>query len=116
MQECCGVVPLAQVREPYTAARLLGEQLPLERMYGIHTMMPGRQAQPVSKADRAIGAPTGGGDDEVLSPLWLCEALATKRGRFLARTGRPDAHAAGREILYDAQDGVLPVWWLPPKE
>lgn len=33
------------------------------------------------------------------SPLVLCEALAEKRGYHLARTGRPDAHRAGREML-----------------
>lgn len=35
VQECCGVIPLAQLREPYTAVRLLAEHLPLEAMYGL---------------------------------------------------------------------------------
>jgi len=97
MQECCGVIPLAQVREAYSTVRFLSEHLPIERLYGLQ----------MSK------------DDEEdwhgkWNPLGICESLATKRGYFTARTGRPDGHAAGREILYDAQDGIIPLFWLPP--
>lgn len=35
IQECCGVLPLAQVREPYSAVRFLAQHLPLEVMYGL---------------------------------------------------------------------------------
>jgi ribosome biogenesis GTPase A len=92
MQEILGVIPIAQVREPYTAIRCIAEHLPLERMYGL--------ALP---------------KDEVgWSALLICECLATKRGLHIARVGRPDAHSAGREILYDSQDGILPLAWLPP--
>lgn len=35
VQECCGVLPLAQIREPYSAVRFLAEHLPLEHMYGL---------------------------------------------------------------------------------
>ena len=35
IQECCGVLPLAQVREPYSGVRFLAEHLPLEHMYGL---------------------------------------------------------------------------------
>ena len=94
MQELCGVIPLAQVREPYSAVRVLAERLPLERLYGLT----------LPKDD----------EEEAWSPLLLCEQLAVKRGYHIARTGRPDGHAAGREILYDTQDGNVPVAWLPP--
>lgn len=80
------------MREPYTAVRYLAERLPLESMYGLR--LPS--------------------DEAAWSPLLLCEALATKRGVFIAKTGRPDSHAAGREILYDTQDGNVPLAWLPP--
>lgn len=92
MQEVCGVVPLAQVREPYTGVRVLAERLPLERLYGL----------------------TLPKDEDGWSPLTLCEALAVKRGFMIAKVGRPDAHAAGREILYDTGDGIVPVAWDPP--
>ena len=91
-QELLGVIPIAQVREPYTAVRYLAERLPLAALYG-------------------LALPRGDGE---WTPLSLCEALATKRGTFIARVGRPDAHAAGRQILYDAQDGIIPMSWLPP--
>lgn len=94
IQELLGVIPVAQVREPYTAVRYLAQALPLERMYGL--------ALPK--------------DEDAWTPLALCEALATKRGIHIARTGRPDGHAAGREVIYDSQDGVLPIAWLPPAE
>jgi ribosome biogenesis GTPase A len=96
MQECLGVVPLSQVREPYTSVRLIGEMLPIEALYGLN---------PKDKLDPA-------------SPGWtawdLCEAFAIKSGIFYAKTGRPDAHAAGRRILQDAVDGVLPLFFGPP--
>ena len=104
MQECCGVIPLAQVREPYTSIRFLMEHLPIERYYGIS---PPR--------DEVIEAQTEGREFQ-WTALSLCEAYAVKRGYYIARTGRPDAHSAGRAILYDTQDGIIPLWWLPPKE
>ena len=80
------------MREPYTAVRYLAERMPLEAMYGLR--LPA--------------------DEAAWSPLLLCETLAAKRGVFIAKTGRPDSHAAGREILYDTQDGNIPLAWLPP--
>lgn len=94
MQECCGVIPLAQVREPYTSIRFVATHLPLERLYGLSLPK----------------------DEDEWTALNLCEALAIKRGYYIARTGRPDSHAAGREMLYDCQDGIVPLYWLPPKD
>jgi ribosome biogenesis GTPase A len=91
MQELCGVIAIAQIREPYTALRVLGEMLPIEQMYGLSLPR----------------------DEGEWSPLLFAETLATKKGMMLARTGRPDGHSAGRQVLYDAQDGVLPLAWLP---
>ena len=117
-QECCGVVPLAQVREPFTAVRFLGEHLEVERLYGL---APPRDE--LEDMVEAAGVPEGASRGAAMSdaaaryvwsPLSLCEQLAEKRGYYIAKTGRLDAHAAGREILYDAQDGVLPLWWQPP--
>ncbi len=92
MQELGGVIAIAQIREPYTALRVLGEMLPIEQMYGLSLPR----------------------DEEEWSPLLFAETLATKKGMMLAKAGgRPDGHSAGRQVLYDAQDGVLPVAWLP---
>ena len=137
MQECCGVVPLAQVRECYTAVRFLGEHLDLERLYGLK---PGRdELEDMLEAEGWQQGGSGGVDGYprrgeegggpprskgaaldaaaqryVWSPLSLCEALGEKRGYFIKKTGRVDTHAAGREILFDAQDGILPFFFLPP--
>ena len=35
IQECCGVLPIAQVRETYSAVRFIAEALPLEDLYGV---------------------------------------------------------------------------------
>lgn len=81
-----------QVREPYTAIRYLAERLPLERLYGLQLPR----------------------DEPCWSPLLLAEVLAEKKGYHIAKTGRPDSHAAGRDVLYDTQDGVIPLAWEPP--
>ncbi len=91
MQELGGVIAIAQIREPYTALRVLGEMLPIEQMYGLQLPR----------------------DEGEWSPLLFAETLAMKKGMMLAKTGRPDGHSAGRQVLYDAQDGVLPLAWLP---
>jgi hypothetical protein len=92
LQILCGLFPLAQVREPYSAVRYLAERVPLERVYGLR--LPD--------------------DAKCWSPYNICEALAVKRGYLLAKSGRPDAHRAGREILIDALDGRVVISWPPP--
>lgn len=125
MQECLGVVPLAQVREPYTAVRLLGEHLELERLYGLKPSRDELEDMIEAEGWEAGEAGRGGRPTKGMalasaekryqwSPLTLCEALAEKRGYLIAKTGRLDSHAAGREILFDAQDGILPLYFLPP--
>lgn len=126
MQECSGIVPLAQVREPYTAVRFLGEHLALERLYGLAPprdeledivdrdaacVSGGAHRAPEASKGAALAAAAA---RYVWSPLAICEALAVKRGMLIAKTGQPDAHAAGREILFDCQDGILPLYWMPP--
>ncbi len=130
MQECAGVVPLAQVREPYSAVRFLCEALPLPQLLGIKP----EEDTVFSSAGTRAGA--GGGSSGIAgvslfdeegsahaaaaplsrwSPYSLCEAYAEKKGIRIARTGAPDTHAAGRAILYDTVDGVLPLYWEPPQ-
>lgn len=122
IQECCGVLPLAQVREPYSAVRFLAQHLPLEVMYGLrlpkvsththtHTTLAivWRGSMSLTQHGCVLACMQG---ESAWSPLVLCEALAEKRGYHLARTGRPDAHRAGREMLavHGAMCACVGVW------
>ncbi|GAM18735.1 hypothetical protein SAMD00019534_019100 [Acytostelium subglobosum LB1] len=93
LQILCGLFPIAQVREPFSAVRYLAERVPVERVYKL---------QHPDKVD----APW--------SPMALCEAFALKRGYLLAKTGRADVHRAGLEILRDCVDGNVVISWPPP--
>ena len=77
------MISIGQVREPYTAVRLLCAVLELPRQYNLTW----REHE---EADEAAGE---------LSPLGLCTALAAKRGYRLNRgRGAPDPHRAGLEV------------------
>ena len=108
MAECCGVVPLAQVREPFSAMRFLAETMDIEAWLRV---TPAPEATWPADAPHT---PHLRAQCTSWSPLDLCEAVAEDRGLFIARTGRPDSHAAGRAVLYDVVDGILPLWWWPP--
>jgi len=98
--EICGLYPIAQVREPYSGVRLLGSSLDLRRLYGL-------SPRDIDEADE---------EEEHLSPLGFCTALAAKRGYRMAKgRGAPDPHRAGLEILTDAADGVLCLAFDPPR-
>lgn len=107
-QQACGVVPLAQVREPYTAIRFLASVLPLEKLYGLTTQI---ESDVLDYGEYDVSSDPG---LTPWSPHAFCEGLARKSGTFIARTGQPDAHAAGRRVLYDSVDGIIPLWWMPP--
>jgi ribosome biogenesis GTPase A len=95
MYECCGLFPIAQIREPFSAVRLLAKGLDLLRMYNL-------RAQDLDD-----------GDD--LSPLGLCMALAERKGYRLARgRGALDPHRAGLEVLRDCVDGAVCLAFHPP--
>jgi len=97
LQILCGLYPIAQVREPFSAIRFLAERIPLEKVYNLD-MPPSRDH----------------GEAEEWSPYLICEALALRRGYFNSRSGRPDVHRAGLEILKDCVDGNLVLSWPPP--
>jgi ribosome biogenesis GTPase A len=91
--EIAGSLMTAQVREPYSAIRLLVERfdLDLPRLYGLPA------------------TPTDAYDDAAeYTPFVLCEELAAKRQWRVARSGRADAHRAGLQIIKDAASGVIP--------
>lgn len=92
--EVAGMVPLAQMRETMSALRFLAECLPLEKTL-------------------AIKKPDWYEDEEEWSPLMVAEAYAEKHSYLLARSGAPDVHRAGLEIMRDVQDGALPLHFGP---
>ncbi|KAF2076096.1 hypothetical protein CYY_002610 [Polysphondylium violaceum] len=92
LQILCGLFPIAQVREPYSAIQFLCERTPLEVIYALKNPYP----------------------DEPWSAYSICEAFALKRGYLIAKSGRPDPHRAGLEILKECVDGNIVISWPPP--
>ena len=92
LQILCGLFPIAQVREPFSAIRYLAERVAVEKIYGLQ--------YPDT-------------DEPYWTPYSICEAYAIKRGYYVKR-GRPDVHRAGLEILRDCVDGVISISWPPP--
>eukprot|EP01060_Flectonema_neradi_P010757 TRINITY_DN17839_c0_g1_i1.p1 TRINITY_DN17839_c0_g1~~TRINITY_DN17839_c0_g1_i1.p1 ORF type:complete len:764 (+),score=175.21 TRINITY_DN17839_c0_g1_i1:96-2387(+) len=96
VQVLMGSFPLAQNREPYTAAHYLGERIPIERVYNL---------------SRPRCAP----DDEGWSGYSLCEAFSEKSGFYLKRgKGLPDTHRGGQALIKEAVNGILILFFLPP--
>lgn len=124
MQHCLGVIPLAQVRECYTAVRFLAERLPLEKWYGLTLpddwdyLLTLTDAMPTELKEAADQPEVVDGTTKSVLLRWsaysICDAYASKRGMLIAKTGAPDAHAAGRSMLYDTVDGVVPLFFWPP--
>ena len=102
MQVLCGLYPLANLREPFTPIRYVAEHIALEELYNL-----GKYADSKGTTEST--------DKVVWTPMLIAEALATKRGYFTGRAGRPDAHRAARDILFDVVDGVVPLYWAPPE-
>jgi len=48
------------------------------------------------------------------TPLAIVEAYAEKHKYFIPRSGGPDVHRAGLEILKDAKDGAMLLAYEPP--
>ncbi|KAM8793807.1 guanine nucleotide-binding protein-like 1 [Eudromia elegans] len=91
LQAVAGVVPLAQLQEPFTAVGFLAARLPLPELL-------------------QLGAPPGG----AWTAWGICEAWAEKRGYRTARAARADAHRAATGILRMAAEGRLRLCLRPP--
>ena len=83
LQQLCGLSPLAGVREPYSAVRLIAESL------------GGAELLRTLNVPLALALEASDADGE-LSPHGICSALAARRGFQVSRNGAPDAHRAGR--------------------
>jgi len=86
--ELHGLLPLAQVRETMSAIRTIAEALPLPKIFGLKI-------------------PDWYDDDEPWTPLSVVEAYCEKHRYFIPRSGAPDVHRGGLELLKDTKDGAL---------
>jgi len=83
-----------QVREPFSAVRLLHHALDLCKLYNLRLVDLGLDDEEI----------------EALSPLGFCQALAERKGYKTQRgRGAPDPHRAGLEVLKDTVDGEYAV-------
>lgn len=96
--ELNGLLPLAQTRETLSAVRILAEALPLPSMFALK--------MPDWYEDES--------DDPPWTPFALCEAYAEKNKYQLPRSGAPDVHRGGLEIVKDGKDGSLLLAYEPP--
>jgi ribosome biogenesis GTPase A len=81
LQVLCGIYPLAQLREPYSALHYLMTRVRVEQLY---------QLQPLN--------------NEPWSGYHLAQAYAHKRG-YMTKGGNYDTHRAGLELLREVLDG-----------
>jgi len=85
LQVLCGIFPIAQVREPYSAIQYLAERVALEKIYKLQL-------------------PKDEGFEE-WSAWGICVAYALKRGYVTTRMARPDVYRAANEILRETLYG-----------
>lgn len=98
--EASGLFPIAQVRETYSAVRLLHASQDLVRLYNLQSSQELREEA-----------------EEDVSPLLFCMALAERRGYRIARgKGSLDPHRAGLEVLKDCVDGAILLAFDPPRQ
>jgi ribosome biogenesis GTPase A len=95
LQVLCGLFPIAQAREPYSAIRYLVDRVPIERIYKLYTL------------------PEGSTEWSAWS---LCEAYAIKRKYFTPKRARPDVYRGANEILRDVLYGRVLLCFTPPSD
>lgn len=102
LQLLCGLYPIAQAREPYSAIRYLGERVRVEEVYGLNPP-PDDNPKGLSR------------DDYPWSGWNICLAYAIKRS-YYSKGGREDTYRAGLEILRDTLDGIVLLAFDPPSQ
>eukprot|EP00762_Andalucia_godoyi_P002576 ANDGO_03390.mRNA.1 GTPase LSG1-2 len=102
VQILCGLFPLAQVREPYSAIRTLAEHVPTPLEEHFQLKFPSEELY--GQVSDVPGA---------WSPFGICVAYAVKKG-YMNKGGAPNVHRAAYEILRDCVDGVIDFSFEPP--
>jgi|Transcript_90623 ribosome biogenesis GTPase A len=111
------LIPHGQVREPFSAIRWvmercitpLQEQLNLKPVTLEQVLRLKEEGSDALRLDSLMGANGNAlepGDVVPWSPMLICVQYAKQRG--LGRNGRPDANAAGMEILSRVLEGRIP--------
>lgn len=123
LQALSGVLPLPQLREPFSAVQYLAERIPLETIYGLSPPVAVTTKKKVASEfeDDMFAGLTAEDEHKAGAPFpWsavtICEALARKRNYILAGGGRLDIHKAALEILYDVVSGQTVLYFDPPDE
>jgi GTP-binding protein EngB required for normal cell division len=117
------LIPHGQVREPFSAIRwvMLHSNVPLQEQLNLKPVTlqqvmamheAGTEVLRLDKLPGINGRELEGGDFVPWSPMLICTQYASQRG--LVRSGRPDAMAAGMEILQRILDGRIPYSVKPP--
>lgn len=114
------LVPLAQVREPFSAIRWVMEHSikPLQDCLGLKavTMKRVRELQECGVDSLRLDLVEADAETDPVpwSPMLLCAQLASQRG--FTQGGRPDVMKAGTEILERVLQGRVPYSVLPPSD
>ena len=97
LQAVIGTHQIAQTRDPQSSVGYLATRLPLEKIYGLRKI-DGIESDPWSSFE-------------------LCESYATKKG-FMVKHGRgiADVHRAAIDILKEAYEGRLVLYFSPPPQ
>merc|ERR1712025_429487 len=110
------LIPLAQIREPFSALRWVMERtsVALNELLGIK---PTTMQQALDLRDAGTDAidfrcVPEDSDDIPWSPMLLCARYATQRG--LVRHGRPDCMKAGMELIERVLEGKIAYSVAPP--
>jgi len=114
------LVPLAQVREPFSAIRWVMEHCtkPLPEFLGLKAvkLQRVRELQECGADCLRLDLVEAEAETDLVpwSPMLVCAQLASQRG--FIQGGRPDVMKAGTEILERVLQGRVPYSVLPPSE
>mmetsp|Transcript_15368 Transcript_15368/g.30264 ORF Transcript_15368/g.30264 Transcript_15368/m.30264 type:complete len:584 (+) Transcript_15368:53-1804(+) len=109
------LIPIAQVREPFSAIRWVMERspVPLDRTLGLKPVSLQQVLDLQEAGVQALQLETLGEETGAVpwSPMLICAQYALQRG--FKHSGRPDCQQAGMEILQRVLDGRI-AYVVPP--
>jgi ribosome biogenesis GTPase A len=115
LQVLCGIFPISQVREPYSAVQYLAERTELAAILNIKPPVVAAPAM-IDPLDLEL---QGLMDDDIKQPdyawsAWtICEEYARARN-YRLRQGVLDTHRAANDILHDTVNGAIVLQFEPP--